>query len=449
MSVLRAQDNGCREAKRLDGLWEFVADPGGVGRSEEWWRAPLAGSRPMPVPSAFDDVVVEPPLHDHVGDVWYQRVVHVPRGWDGRRIVLRFDAATHRAVVWAGDEQVGEHEGGYTPFEADLTAVAVAGEPLRVTVVVNNELTWTSIPPGVIHDLRRGEAQAVLLPGLLQLRRPDPQRLAVRDRADAPGRRHGRHGPRRRHGGRGLVAHRRGRRRRSGSCSATPTARRSAEGEGGAGELRVPDVHRWAPGDGYLYDLQVDVLDGDVLVDRYHQTVGRPDGAGGRHPVPDQRRAVPLQGLRHARGPERPGHGPRRRLDGPRLRAAGLAGGQLVPDLALPLRRGGPRPRRPARGRGHRRDRRRGPQPQHQRRDLRRRRPHDVHRGDGRRRGPGRAPAGHRGAHRPRPEPPLGGAVEPGQRARVQQRGVGGLLRAALRRRPGGRPDAGRSASST
>ncbi len=111
----------------------------------------------MPVPSAFDDVVVEPSLHDHVGDVWYQRVVHIPQGWDGRRIVLRFDAATHRAVVWAGDEQVGEHEGGYTPFETDLTAVAVAGEPLRVTVVVNNELNWTSIPPGVIHDLDGGK----------------------------------------------------------------------------------------------------------------------------------------------------------------------------------------------------------------------------------------------------------------------------------------------------
>ena len=30
----------------------------------------------------------------------------------------------------------------------------------------------------------------------------------------------------------------------------------------------------WAPGDGYLYDLQVDVVDGDELVDRYHQPVG-------------------------------------------------------------------------------------------------------------------------------------------------------------------------------
>ena len=34
--------------------------------------------------------------------------------------------------------------------------------------------------PGVIHDLPGGRPQAVLLPGLLQLRRADPQRLAVR-----------------------------------------------------------------------------------------------------------------------------------------------------------------------------------------------------------------------------------------------------------------------------
>ena len=80
MTVLRAQDNGCREAKRLDGVWDFVTDAAGAGRDGAWWRDPLRDPRPMPVPSAYNDVVVEPPLHDHVGDVWYQRDVHVPAG---------------------------------------------------------------------------------------------------------------------------------------------------------------------------------------------------------------------------------------------------------------------------------------------------------------------------------------------------------------------------------
>ena len=66
------------------------------------------------------------------------------------RTVLRFDAATHRARVWIDDVGVLEHEGGYTPFEVDVTDIVRPGESFRLTVVVNNELTWESIPPGTI-----------------------------------------------------------------------------------------------------------------------------------------------------------------------------------------------------------------------------------------------------------------------------------------------------------
>ena len=56
---------------------------------------------------------------------------------------------------------------------------------------------------------------------------------------------------------------------------------RDAEGRevgtatGAAGVVTVPDVHPWAPGDGYLYDLEVQLVDPDSgLVDSYHQSVG-------------------------------------------------------------------------------------------------------------------------------------------------------------------------------
>src|SRR5688572_32478527 len=98
--MVRRQDNGARATERLDGMWGFTPDPDGVGRRERWWNAALPGARPMPVPAAYNDVLVEEPVHELVGDVWYQREVVVPRRWDDCRVVLRFDAATHRATVW-------------------------------------------------------------------------------------------------------------------------------------------------------------------------------------------------------------------------------------------------------------------------------------------------------------------------------------------------------------
>ena len=93
-------------------------------------------------------------MRDYVGDVWYQTTVRVPRGWGGQRILVHFESATHRATVWVNDAEVVSHEGGYTPFEADVSAHLAPGHPSPVTVVVNNTLSFQSIPPGVIEEPR-------------------------------------------------------------------------------------------------------------------------------------------------------------------------------------------------------------------------------------------------------------------------------------------------------
>ena len=95
-------------------------------------------------------------IRDHVGWVWYQRTVRVPRGWAGERVVLRVDAATHEGVVYVDGTKVAEHVGGYTPFEADVTDLARAGEEVRITIGVNNELTNETIPPGTISTTEAG-----------------------------------------------------------------------------------------------------------------------------------------------------------------------------------------------------------------------------------------------------------------------------------------------------
>jgi beta-glucuronidase len=148
--MLAPRDSRSRHAQRLDGLWRFRVDPGAEGSADRWWERPLGGAREIAVPASYNDLVTDAAEREHVGDVWYQRDVRVPASWEGRRIVLRCDAATHRGTVWVADTVVADHVGGYTPFEADVTPHVRCGEAFRMTVRVNNELTTATIPPGMI-----------------------------------------------------------------------------------------------------------------------------------------------------------------------------------------------------------------------------------------------------------------------------------------------------------
>src|SRR3954451_172396 len=266
--VLRPQDGPTRERKSLNGIWRFRLDPDGLGRDAGWWRGPLDDAREMPVPASYNDTPADPAVRDHVGEAWYQTVVRVPRGWAGQRVVLRFDAATHRAVVWVDDAEVARHEGGYTPFEADVTEHVRPGEEVRVTVVVDNRLSWRSIPPGIVENGRQkyfhdffnyaGLHRSVWLHSTPVAHVDD---VTVRTGLD---------------GGTGTVDYRVGV-QGAGDVRVVlldAEGTQVARGTGADGELTVADVHPWQPGEGYLYDLQVELVEGDAVVDSYTLPVG-------------------------------------------------------------------------------------------------------------------------------------------------------------------------------
>ena len=273
--MLRPQDTATRERKSLNGLWRFRLDGAGEGRTGEWFRRPLADASEMAVPASFNDIASDAAVRNYFGDVWYQTTVRVPRGWDGQRIVLHFESATHRATVWVNDVEVVSHEGGYTPFEAEVTDHVRAGDEARVTVVVNNTLSFQSIPPGVIEDTPSGRRQRYFhdffnyagihrTVWLYTTGRAYLTDVTVVTGLD---------------GANGTVAYRT---EASGADGAEvrvvlrdADGAEVATGSGTSGTLTVEDVHRWAPGDGYLYDLEVQLVDGDgALLDSYHQRVG-------------------------------------------------------------------------------------------------------------------------------------------------------------------------------
>src|SRR4051812_41851968 len=98
--MLKPRATASRDLVNLDGLWRFALE---TDATPEPWRGPLPGTLEVAVPASYNDLFVDRAVRDHVGRVWYQRQVRVPRGWHGERIVLRFDAATHAAVVHVGD----------------------------------------------------------------------------------------------------------------------------------------------------------------------------------------------------------------------------------------------------------------------------------------------------------------------------------------------------------
>ncbi len=58
---------------------------------------------------------------------WYVRRLEIPPEWADDAAVLRFGAVMSSCLVYLDGTPVGGHEGGYLPFEVDLTAHVRAG----------------------------------------------------------------------------------------------------------------------------------------------------------------------------------------------------------------------------------------------------------------------------------------------------------------------------------
>ena len=259
-----------RELVNLDGVWRFAID---TRLPEQPWLARLDTPLEAAVPASYNDLFADPEIRDHVGWVYYQREVRVPRGWHDDEVLVRFDAATHAARVYVDDRLVGEHIGGYTPFEIDLTDVVSAGSSFRLTVAVSGDLTNETVPPGKIEvgmDGRRRQTYfhdfynyAGLARSVWLYSRPRTHIADITVVTDLDG-------------AAGSIDY-----RVETSVAAELRVRLAdatgsvvAEGTGAAGVLMVPDVTLWRPGAAYLYELTVEALSDQQVIDSYSIPVG-------------------------------------------------------------------------------------------------------------------------------------------------------------------------------
>ena len=168
--VLVAAD--LREGTDLSGPWHYSIDPFRSGiagfhgeapdSGQQRWRdvdvrkAMASDSRVLyefdlarsPLTSLPSSWLTEAPeLRHYQGLMWYQRTFPAPARRQGRYF-LRFGAANYSTVVYLNGQEVGRHEGGFTPFAFDVTKFLRDGDN-QITVGVDSQATEATMPPPV------------------------------------------------------------------------------------------------------------------------------------------------------------------------------------------------------------------------------------------------------------------------------------------------------------
>jgi beta-galactosidase/beta-glucuronidase len=118
----------------LRSAWGFCYDDAGIGIDEGWPSRIEVFSRTIIVPfppespaSGIGDTSFHP-------RVWYRRTFELPATRGDERVILHFGAVDYRADVWVNGKHVVSHQGGHTPFSADITT-ALRQDGSQVVVV--------------------------------------------------------------------------------------------------------------------------------------------------------------------------------------------------------------------------------------------------------------------------------------------------------------------------
>ncbi len=114
----------------LDGDWDFALDP------DADWTTPEQATfdRTICVPFAPETEASGVGAAGFFRACWYRREFATPALAAGERLVLHFGAVDYAASVWVNGRLAVRHEGGYTPFKADVTDLLEPGAAQTVVV---------------------------------------------------------------------------------------------------------------------------------------------------------------------------------------------------------------------------------------------------------------------------------------------------------------------------
>lgn len=164
----------------LNGEWAFAFDDADAGLTQRWYETEVSAlrghgspfNRTITVPFCFQaplSGIGETAFHDVV---WYARTFDSPLQSDEQDLLLHFGAVDYRATVWVNGHKVATHEGGHTPFVADITAVVRptenvlivrAEDPSEDVTIPRGKQFWKAESAGIYYTRTTGIWQTVWL----------------------------------------------------------------------------------------------------------------------------------------------------------------------------------------------------------------------------------------------------------------------------------------------
>ena len=131
---------GGRRTLPLDGTWQIAFDPCNTGIDDGRQESPPTDVQRIDVPAPWQSS-----RHGagYEGTAWYYRSFAISSELRGSRLRLCFDDVNYRADAWLNGHYLGRHDGGYVPFEFDVTEGARIGRnDLAVRVVESPRLGY-------------------------------------------------------------------------------------------------------------------------------------------------------------------------------------------------------------------------------------------------------------------------------------------------------------------
>jgi beta-glucuronidase len=130
----------------LNGSWQVIVDPFDNGKGAKFFLDQKPKDKSDRVEYSFDaSPVMNVPgdwntqresLMFYEGPVWYRRLFNYHKH-DGGRVFVYFGAVNYQSSVYLNGEKLGDHEGGFTAFNFEVTSLLRDGENDLIVEVSN------------------------------------------------------------------------------------------------------------------------------------------------------------------------------------------------------------------------------------------------------------------------------------------------------------------------